>query len=122
MSNESVLDKHYDPAEVEGAIYATWAAAGAFRAPITDPPAPREHTFTILIPPTNVPRPLHFAHTRTTPATQHTPAPTPTHPAPHTPPPPPTTPPTATAPLRNRRSVAKAQRATRACLMFIGSR
>ena len=62
MSNESVLDKHYDPAEVEGAIYAKWEASGAFRAPITDPPVPRENTFTIVIPPPNVTGALHLGH------------------------------------------------------------
>jgi valyl-tRNA synthetase len=52
-----MLDKHYQPQEVEQKIYAAWEQAGAFRAGRTqgDP-------FSIVIPPPNVTGSLHMGH------------------------------------------------------------
>jgi valyl-tRNA synthetase len=53
-----MLDKTFDPKQVEGRIYAQWVASGAFRAgrrPSADP-------FCIVIPPPNVTGRLHIGH------------------------------------------------------------
>ncbi len=53
-----MLDKTFNPAEVEGRIYAQWAASGAFaagRRPDAEP-------FCIVIPPPNVTGRLHIGH------------------------------------------------------------
>jgi valyl-tRNA synthetase len=56
----SMIDKTYQPAEVEGRIYAQWEEAGAFRAgrPERRDAAP----FCIVIPPQNVTGSLHMGH------------------------------------------------------------
>ena len=56
-----MLDKHFDPAAVEPAIYAGWEAAGAFAAHPDSNAAP----FTIMIPPPNVTGSLHIGHALT---------------------------------------------------------
>ena len=47
-----MIDKTYQPNEVEGRIYKTWEAAGAFRA--GRPERARAKPYTIVIPPPNV--------------------------------------------------------------------
>ena len=56
-----MLDKHFDPAAVEPAIYAGWEAAGAFAAH----PDSNATPFTIMIPPPNVTGSLHIGHALT---------------------------------------------------------
>ncbi len=56
-----MLDKHFDPAAVEPAIYAGWEASGAFAAHPDSNAAP----FTIMIPPPNVTGSLHIGHALT---------------------------------------------------------
>jgi valyl-tRNA synthetase len=55
-----MIDKTYQPSEVEGRIYAAWEKAGAFRAgrPERRAAAP----FSIVIPPPNVTGSLHMGH------------------------------------------------------------
>src|SRR5262245_57677096 len=54
------MEKIYQPAEVEGRIYAAWEASGAFRA---GRPERRDATpFSIVIPPPNVTGSLHMGH------------------------------------------------------------
>ncbi len=55
-----MIDKTYQPADVEGRIYASWEAAGAFRAgrPERKAAAP----YAIVIPPPNVTGSLHMGH------------------------------------------------------------
>jgi valyl-tRNA synthetase len=53
-----MLDKHYNPADIEARLYDAWEAAGAFKAnqrPDGDP-------FCIVIPPPNVTGSLHMGH------------------------------------------------------------
>src|SRR3954447_5210281 len=55
-----MIDKTYQPSEVEGRIYAAWEKAGAFRA---GRPERREaEPYTIVIPPPNVTGSLHMGH------------------------------------------------------------
>jgi len=56
-----MLDKHFDPAAVESAVYAGWEAAGAFAADPSSNAAP----YTIMIPPPNVTGSLHIGHALT---------------------------------------------------------
>ncbi len=56
-----MLDKHFDPAAVEPAIYAGWEAAGAFAAH----PDLGRVPYTIMIPPPNVTGSLHIGHALT---------------------------------------------------------
>src|SRR6478736_2772728 len=55
-----MIEKTYQPSEVEGRIYAAWEQAGAFRAgrPERRDAAP----YTIVIPPPNVTGALHMGH------------------------------------------------------------
>jgi valyl-tRNA synthetase len=53
-----MLDKTFNPAEVEGRIYAQWEASGAFRAG----QRPNAEPFCIVIPPPNVTGRLHIGH------------------------------------------------------------
>ncbi len=53
-----MLDKTFNPAEVEGRIYAGWEASGAFRAG----QRPNAEPFCIVIPPPNVTGRLHIGH------------------------------------------------------------
>jgi valyl-tRNA synthetase len=53
-----MLDKTFDPQEVEGRIYAQWQASGAFRAGRK----PGAEPFCIVIPPPNVTGRLHVGH------------------------------------------------------------
>jgi valyl-tRNA synthetase len=53
-----MLDKTFNPQEVEGRIYAQWEASGAFRAGRR----PDAETFSIVIPPPNVTGRLHIGH------------------------------------------------------------
>ena len=57
---QTMIDKTYQPTEVEGRIYAEWEQAGAFRAgrPERAPAAP----YSIVIPPPNVTGSLHMGH------------------------------------------------------------
>ncbi|HEY0438425.1 MAG TPA: class I tRNA ligase family protein, partial [Xanthobacteraceae bacterium] len=55
-----MIEKNYQPGEVEGRIYAAWEEAGAFRA---GRPERREaEPFSIVIPPPNVTGSLHMGH------------------------------------------------------------
>jgi valyl-tRNA synthetase len=55
-----MIEKNYQPGEVEGRIYAAWEEAGAFRA---GRPERREaEAFSIVIPPPNVTGSLHMGH------------------------------------------------------------
>jgi len=53
-----MLDKTFNPSEVEGRIYAQWEASGAFRAGRR----PEAEPFCIVIPPPNVTGRLHIGH------------------------------------------------------------
>src|ERR1700712_3394831 len=53
-----MLDKTFNPKDVEGRIYAQWEASGAFKAGRR----PGAETFTIVIPPPNVTGSLHMGH------------------------------------------------------------
>src|SRR5262247_420474 len=54
------MEKTYQPAEVEGRIYAAWEDAGAFRA--SRPERRAAPPFSIVIPPPNVTGSLHMGH------------------------------------------------------------
>jgi valyl-tRNA synthetase len=54
------IDKTYQPAAVEGRIYAAWEAAGAFRA--GRPERAKAPPYCIVIPPPNVTGSLHMGH------------------------------------------------------------
>jgi valyl-tRNA synthetase len=56
-----MLDKTYDPAEIEPRLYAGWESAGAFACDPTSSAQP----FTIMIPPPNVTGSLHMGHALT---------------------------------------------------------
>src|SRR5690348_17990247 len=53
-----MLDKTFNPNDVEGRIYAQWEASGAFRAGRR----PDAEPFCIVIPPPNVTGSLHLGH------------------------------------------------------------
>ena len=53
----TIIDKTFDPAEIEARLYARWEASGAFR-----PSRPEANPFTIVIPPPNVTGSLHIGH------------------------------------------------------------
>ena len=55
-----MIDKTYQPSEVEGRIYKTWEAAGAFRA--GRPECAQAKPYSIVIPPPNVTGSLHMGH------------------------------------------------------------
>jgi valyl-tRNA synthetase len=55
-----MIDKTYQPSEVEGRIYAAWEASGAFRA--GRPERRDAEPFCIVIPPPNVTGSLHVGH------------------------------------------------------------
>ncbi|MGP0091347.1 MAG: valine--tRNA ligase [Xanthobacteraceae bacterium] len=55
-----MIDKNFQPAEVEGRIYATWERAGAFRA--GRPERTSAPPYCIVIPPPNVTGALHMGH------------------------------------------------------------
>jgi|NGEPerStandDraft_6_1074524.scaffolds.fasta_scaffold08348_2 valyl-tRNA synthetase len=55
-----MIDKTYQPSEVEGRIYKTWEAAGAFRA--GRPERAGAPPYSIVIPPPNVTGSLHMGH------------------------------------------------------------
>src|SRR5665811_1518436 len=55
-----MIDKTYQPSEVEGRIYRTWEAAGAFRA--GRPERAGAQPYSIVIPPPNVTGSLHMGH------------------------------------------------------------
>ena len=55
-----MIDKTYLPAEVEGRIYASWEAAGAFRS--GRPERAKATPYCIVIPPPNVTGSLHMGH------------------------------------------------------------
>src|SRR3954467_11556631 len=54
------IDKTYQPAAVEGRIYAAWEAAGAFRAGRSERAGAKPYS--IVIPPPNVTGSLHMGH------------------------------------------------------------
>ena len=53
----TIIDKTFDPAEIEARLYAHWEATGAFH-----PARPDAEPFTIVIPPPNVTGSLHIGH------------------------------------------------------------
>src|SRR6186713_2665729 len=55
-----MIDKTYQPSEVEGRIYRTWEQAGAFRA--GQPERAAAKPYSIVIPPPNVTGSLHMGH------------------------------------------------------------
>jgi valyl-tRNA synthetase len=55
-----MIDKTYQPSEVEGRIYGTWERAGAFRA--GRPERAKAKPYSIVIPPPNVTGSLHMGH------------------------------------------------------------
>src|SRR4029079_7734428 len=57
---QAMIDKTYQPAEVEGRIYAEWEAAGAFRA--GRPERASAPAYSIVIPPPNVTGSLPMGH------------------------------------------------------------
>jgi len=56
-TNPDIIDKTFDPAEIEARLYAHWESTGAFR-----PTRPDAKPFTIVIPPPNVTGSLHIGH------------------------------------------------------------
>jgi valyl-tRNA synthetase len=54
-----MLDKHFDPAQAERALYDAWEASGAFAA---IEPTPYAAPYTIVVPPPNVTGTLHVGH------------------------------------------------------------
>jgi valyl-tRNA synthetase len=56
----TMIDKTYQPSEVEGRIYAAWEKAGAFRA--GRPERAKAEPFCVVIPPPNVTGSLHMGH------------------------------------------------------------
>jgi valyl-tRNA synthetase len=58
--NKTMIDKTYQPSEVEGRIYKTWEQAGAFRA--GRPERAGAKPYSIVIPPPNVTGSLHMGH------------------------------------------------------------
>ncbi|QYE35807.1 valine--tRNA ligase [Polymorphobacter sp. PAMC 29334] len=56
-TNPDIIDKTFDPAEIEARLYAHWESTGAFR-----PARPDAKPFTIVIPPPNVTGSLHIGH------------------------------------------------------------
>src|SRR5579885_2773286 len=56
-----MLNKTFDPSEVEARWYPVWEASGAFAAD----PASRRVPFTIMMPPPNVTGSLHMGHALT---------------------------------------------------------
>src|SRR6478609_571624 len=59
-SKTAMIDKTYQPSEVEGRIYGTWEQAGAFRA--GQPGRAGAKPYSIVIPPPNVTGSLHMGH------------------------------------------------------------
>ena len=55
-----MIDKNYQPAEVEGRIYKAWEQAGAFKA--CRPERASAKPYSIVIPPPNVTGSLHMGH------------------------------------------------------------
>ena len=55
-----MIDKNYQPSEVEGRIYKTWEQAGAFKA--GQPERAQAKPYSIVIPPPNVTGSLHMGH------------------------------------------------------------
>ncbi|MGH6728078.1 MAG: class I tRNA ligase family protein, partial [Pseudolabrys sp.] len=55
-----MIDKTYQPGEVEGRIYRTWEEAGAFKA--GQPERAQAEPYCIVIPPPNVTGSLHIGH------------------------------------------------------------
>src|ERR1700689_1478301 len=55
-----MIEKTYQPGEVESRIYAAWEAAGAFRA--GRPERAKAEPYCIVIPPPNVTGSLHMGH------------------------------------------------------------
>ena len=53
----NIIDKTFDPAEIEARLYKHWESTGAFR-----PARPDAKPFTIVIPPPNVTGSLHIGH------------------------------------------------------------
>ena len=53
----NIIDKTFDPTEIEARLYAHWESTGAFR-----PDRPDAKPFTIVIPPPNVTGSLHIGH------------------------------------------------------------
>src|SRR5450830_991415 len=60
QNKTSMIDKTYQPSEVEGRIYQTWEQAGAFRA--GRPERATAAPYSIVIPPPNVTGSLHMGH------------------------------------------------------------
>jgi len=60
IKQTAMIDKTYQPGEVEGRIYQTWERAGAFRA--GRPERARAEPYCIVIPPPNVTGSLHMGH------------------------------------------------------------
>src|SRR5579872_1732586 len=58
--SKQMIDKTYQPGEVEGRIYQTWEQAGAFRA--GRPERAQAEAYSIVIPPPNVTGSLHMGH------------------------------------------------------------
>src|SRR6185369_17144595 len=59
-SKTAMIDKTYQPSEVEGRIYRTWEQAAAFRA--GQPGRAGAKPYSIVIPPPNVTGSLHMGH------------------------------------------------------------
>jgi valyl-tRNA synthetase len=60
ISKTTMIDKTYQPSEVEGRIYRTWEVAGAFKA--GRPERAGAKPYSIVIPPPNVTGSLHMGH------------------------------------------------------------
>ncbi|MGC1695688.1 MAG: valine--tRNA ligase, partial [Pseudolabrys sp.] len=60
QARRTMIDKTYQPSEVEGRIYKTWEEAGAFRA--GRPERVGAQAYSIVIPPPNVTGSLHMGH------------------------------------------------------------
>src|SRR5665213_2541987 len=60
QNKATMIDKTYQPSEVEGRIYKAWEEAGAFKA--GRPERARADAYSIVIPPPNVTGSLHMGH------------------------------------------------------------
>jgi len=57
-----MLDKHYNPAEIEQRLYKFWEESGAFASGRPDRLGDSAQPFCIVIPPPNVTGSLHMGH------------------------------------------------------------
>ena len=57
-----MLEKNFDPKEVEQRLYKMWEESGAFKPRAAKPEDTKDDNFSIVIPPPNVTGSLHMGH------------------------------------------------------------